>query len=282
MSLSGAQVTQLWPYGGPGGRYGSFVKLGDPQKTYTETFTRHGVGGSPARPYGSFSGKSAGTPFALTVSSPVAISGTLLHSANLEMSFSWEFEPPLEIPQFTGSLGVSGNIQITAVFLNLVPSTLGITGALTTTGNLQWRQNLVTSPVSVAGAMAVTGNIQVVPGEPFNLVPSALPVAGALSATAPLQIGTSFNLVTFAMTISGGVTIFGNLDNIEFGEPFDLGSASTLLSGVMSIAGNIDAGTTYTHDSRCRIGKSGRPVGQRRIGKATTPVTRRRVGPRRL
>jgi hypothetical protein len=55
------QVTQQWPYGGPGSPYGSFAGKepgsGGAGKSYTATFTRLGVHGAIARPYGSFAGK---------------------------------------------------------------------------------------------------------------------------------------------------------------------------------------------------------------------------------
>jgi hypothetical protein len=60
------QVTQQWPYGGPGSPYGSFdgkapVGTG---KAYTETFTQLGVHGAIALPYGSFAGKAEAPPVA--------------------------------------------------------------------------------------------------------------------------------------------------------------------------------------------------------------------------
>lgn len=64
MSLSGSQVTRLWPHGGSGDQYGSFAGKSPATggKSYAATFTRMGVHGSIAIPYGDFAGKSTAEP----------------------------------------------------------------------------------------------------------------------------------------------------------------------------------------------------------------------------
>lgn len=157
-----AQVTQLWPYGGPGSRYGSFDKTGGSKGA--GPFTRHAVYGGIAMPYGSFSGKSPGVPFELEQTADAALTGVLGVTGDLEIEVSWEVEAPMEV-NLSGVVSVTGDIEITeGVALDLVQTAdAALSGVVAVTGDLEFGTSFdvtQTADVALAGVVGVSGDLQ--------------------------------------------------------------------------------------------------------------------------
>lgn len=188
MPLSGAQVTRLWPYGGPGHEYSSFDKGGKP---YVKTFTRQTPYGTPGIPYGSFAGKAGGTPFDLETTG-IAVSGVVGVSGDLEIEYSWEVEAPINV-SVAGAVSVSGDLEITAS----EPFDLA-----------------QTANVAASGVVSVSGDLEITPGVPFDLAQTAnIAATGVVGVSGDLEIITTHDLAqTSAVAVSGAVAVFGDLE----------------------------------------------------------------------
>lgn len=79
----------------------------------------------------------ASAPIRLNVnqSSPIAMSGAASISGDIATKVEFSFEPPLEISQMAGTLGVSGDIQIVTRF-DIAASPIALSGTVSASGDI--------------------------------------------------------------------------------------------------------------------------------------------------
>ena len=187
MSLSGAQVTRLWPYGGPGGQYGAFSgKSAGATKSYTATFTQHVPYGGIGVPYGSFAGKVAGTPFVLDAVT-IALSGTLAVTANdFDVDVNWDFEPPLELA-LNGVIGITANLEwnpVGTLARTNANDTLAATGTTTVVGTLaRTNANDTIAASGAVGTSGPVGTLAVTTQNDTSAISGTPEIVGTLAAT---------------------------------------------------------------------------------------------------
>lgn len=145
----------------------------------------------------------------------------------------------------SGSVSVSGDIQVGTNFNLAQSSAVGLTGSLATTGDVQIGTafNLAqTAAVGLAGSVGVSGDIQILSGSLDLIQTSAVAMSGTVGLSGNIQIGTSFNLAqTAAVGLTGSVATTGN---IQIGTNFNLAQSVALaMSGSVAVTGDLQSGT---------------------------------------
>jgi hypothetical protein len=145
----------------------------------------------------------------------------------------------------SGSVSVSGDIQIGTNFNLTQSGAVGLTGSLATTGNIQIGTtfNLAqTAAVGLAGSVGVSGDIQILSGSLDLTQTSAVAMSGTVGLSGDIQIGTTFNLAqTAAVGLTGSVATTGN---IQIGTNFNLAQSVALaMSGSVAVSGDLQSGT---------------------------------------
>lgn len=98
---------------------------------------------------------------------------------------------------------------------NVVPGVLGLTGALSITGDIEfetaWEFEPPLTITTIVGAVGVSGDIEYV--VPFDVEPSTVGVSGALSVSGDIAFGSATDYETGAVSvgISGAVGVSGDI-----------------------------------------------------------------------
>jgi hypothetical protein len=145
----------------------------------------------------------------------------------------------------SGSVSVSGDIQIGTNFNLTQSNAVGLTGSLATTGDVQIGTtfNLAqTAAVGLAGSVGVSGDLQILSGSLDLTQTSAVAMSGTVGLSGDIQIGTSFDLAqTAAVGLTGSVATTGN---IQIGTNFNLAQSVALaMSGSVAVTGDLQSGT---------------------------------------
>ncbi len=145
----------------------------------------------------------------------------------------------------SGSVSVSGDIQIGTNFNLTQSSAVGLAGSLATTGDVQIGTtfNLAqTAAVGLAGSVGVSGDIQILSGSLDLTQTSAVAMSGTVGLSGDIQIGTTFNLAqTAAVGLTGSVAATGD---IQLGTNFNLAQTVALaMSGSVAVTGDFQSGT---------------------------------------
>ena len=145
----------------------------------------------------------------------------------------------------SGSVSVSGDIQIGTNFNLTQSSAVGLAGSLATTGDVQIGTtfNLAqTADVGLAGSVGVSGDIQILSGSLDLTQTSTVAMSGTVGLSGDIQIGTSFDLAqTAAVGLTGSVATTGD---IQIGTDFNLTQSVALaMSGSVAVTGDFQSGT---------------------------------------
>lgn len=121
-------------------------------------------------------------PFDVAATAPVGMAGTLALTGDVEVVVDFEVDAPPELA-INGQLGVSGDIEFTTGFLDLMQvGAIGISGAMGTFGALQTTIEYVGSITQIDGVLGVSGDI--LAGNPVDLVVSGdIPISGQLGVS---------------------------------------------------------------------------------------------------
>jgi hypothetical protein len=167
----------------------------------------------------------------LAQTAPLGISGQAGLTGNIGLLLAFEFEPPLSIDTVIGgTLGVSGDIQITRAFNVVRTAAIGLNASMTLNGNIGTVINITPSALALSGSLSAVGNLAYTTGTPFNvaqtadvqMVGTALVVGNIAAIDSP-----PFNLVPSTLQLGG---VFGVAGGFEFenGPPFNLQPTSAL------------------------------------------------------
>lgn len=128
--------------------------------------------------------------------------------------------------------------------LDLAASALAVSGAISASGDLQFRVplDLSASAIAVTGSASVSGDIQSTTDPKLNISGSAIAVSGALSATGDIQIteAPTIDLSAASVAVTGTVSAAGTL---AYRVPFNLAADPIIVAGVFAASGDIGLST---------------------------------------